>query len=871
MTEPTIVTRTAAAALLKVGPDTVTRLLELVDVPEFGEAEISDRVAASPDGGDDRDAGLEAVLDGLPGSSLDGEGRRRDGSSEDAACASGCCASPGREGGRIRHPHDGDHDWQGRSSEAAGDGRRTDATGAPNAARKEGARRVKRDRRVRIGAGVSSKQDLWEAIGRAGWRIEGAEGIERYRELRRILVNKHAEHPREAALAALAVEGPDATKKAIFQRLGGTFVSIGPVMDVIAAELARPSKEGRRSLSAKPLSVSDFVAKHPRFAGLEGTALDREFKGGGEASAKLLGRVALMRSPGMAEMTGLMLLIAPGRIAESTADLIVRMLEKLDEVDADATIEGQAMLLRLRVVTLENVLSLPLPQRSRMVKMYATMQRHLRLWHDELPPARRAAFEELIPPALPPEFRSDVVELEEETAQQTASKRRETAEPISQDREVYLNVAELRFRQIDRLVGKVVADLRRISAMLEEGHAVQFPVTVSDTYHVVRAGVGGMGSGSQTIRVQVETAAELWSQCSSADMRSGTPPSHSVGWEWLSAERRQRLHPRGREDEPHSDGRSWSPALEHELKVVYVAMAPTAPGGEWAEPFWTSLFRTRLFDPDGGLDAVERSEREALVETLGFDPIKAPCPGLFADTSHRGKALARAYRRLVSRERFILPAEELRHAMAIGRAVMRAELMRGLRIGESSQARTDEGAFDFRKFDGRIFYYLSVVPKMAEGRARRMVLDAMTVSAFERVRSIAVERWFRAEGDMPVRAYHWKEKRLPDARYILANAERALIYAEMNLALRFLTLGVIGSSSHSYKYGFAAMMKRGNASDEVRRSALNHSGSFEESDLYERFITAQMVDEFVAEQQEESRLLGLDDALLEFDYQLLEG
>lgn len=467
-----------------------------------------------------------------------------------------------------------------------------------------------------------------------------------------------------------------------------------------------------------------------------------------------------------------------------------------------------------------------------------------------------------MPPPLPPTYGAAVEAVEDEAVQEKNDRRAETAGPISRRRERFLNIAELRFRQTDRLVDKIVADLRRVEAAFRAGRRIALPITVNDTFHVVRPEAGGMGDGSQTISVRIETAAELWFQCAQADIAQGTRPGSSAAWAWLDSARRQILHPRAEDEPAHIDGDSWEPGMETELKVVYVATRPARPGGERVEPFWTVLYRSRLFDADKHITPAERAERKALVAAIGFDPMKAPCPGLFADTSRRGQALTRAYRRLVSRERFVMPAEDLRYSLGIGRAVMRPELMRGMRIGESSQSRSDEGAFDFRKFDGKIYYYLSVVPKM-HGRPRRMVLDEVTVTAFERVRVIAVERWFRDEGDMPVRDYQWKEKKLPPARYLLANETRTLIYAEMNLSLRILTVGVISSASHSYKYGFAAMMKRGEAPDPILRRSLNHKTDSQVSDPYARFFTEIAIDAFIAEQQRESAKLELDDAFLE--------
>lgn len=321
--------------------------------------------------------------------------------------------------------------------------------------------------------------------------------------------------------------------------------------------------------------------------------------------------------------------------------------------------------------------------------------------------------------------------------------------------------------------------------------------------------------------------------------------------------------PRADGESDYVDGASWSPELERELKVVYVATRPTEVGGEVVEPFWTRLFRSRLFDPDKDMTAEEREERKALVKALGFDPLKAPCPGVLSDTSNAGKAMSRAYRRSVSRTMFVFPAEDFRFGLAIGRGVMRPELMRGMRIGESSQARSDPGAFSFRKFNGKIYFYVSVVPKMGRGRPRRMVLDPITVMALERIRVIAVERWFREEGQLATRAYHFKGKNLEPARYLFANASRTLIYAEMNLCLRMLTVGVIGSASHSYKFGFAAMMKRGNAPQGILNRGLNHVGGSGHSDAYARFFTEHSIDAFIAEQQEVSRKMELDYSLLE--------
>jgi hypothetical protein len=133
-----------------------------------------------------------------------------------------------------------------------------------------------------------------------------------------------------------------------------------------------------------------------------------------------------------------------------------------------------------------------------------------------------------------------------------------TAAPISRQRELFLNIAELRFRQTDRLVNKVVTDLREIEGRIAAGAPVAFPVTVSDTYNVVRPNAEGVGNGTQTISVRIETAASIWEQVLRADMAAGMAPSRSLAWNWVSAARKQKVLPRADDEDPYVDGTSWS-------------------------------------------------------------------------------------------------------------------------------------------------------------------------------------------------------------------------------------------------------------------------------------------------------------------------
>jgi hypothetical protein len=259
--------------------------------------------------------------------------------------------------------------------------------------------------------------------------------------------------------------------------------------------------------------------------------------------------------------------------------------------------------------------------------------------------------------------------------------------------------------------------MREIERALAAGEEVRFPVPVGDTQPVVRPDAGGEGSGRQTIFVCIETADNLWLQCARGEART-TLPSRCVSWNRLTAAQRELLAPRADGEPPHVDGHLRTPGQERELKVVYVATRPVEPGGEHAEPFWAELFRGHLFDLDRHVSTAQMVERRALVEAIGFDPLHLSCPGLLDQSSPADRSLSRLYKRHVSAERFLFPAEEFRHAMAIGRVVLRPELMRGMRIGESSQARSNPGAFGLRKFDGRIFLYLSAVPKMAGSRSR---------------------------------------------------------------------------------------------------------------------------------------------------------
>jgi hypothetical protein len=495
---------------------------------------------------------------------------------------------------------------------------------------------------------------------------------------------------------------------------------------------------------------------------------------------------------------------------------------------------------------------------------YGALRSALRKLVDELPPGRRASLERYVPPPLPADLVAVAGEALVKVAGARTTMREKTVPFINANKHVILGSAELVFAQCDRLVTKVVSEIDRIRLALAAGEPVEFPVTVSDTYFVVRPDGGGLGTGLQTIFVQIERLSALWEQCAVADLASGVDRDRRHAAANLSAAARERIEPREEGRGPHVDGYRYDASQEEELRVVYVMTLPAVPGGECVEPYWAELFRSRLFDLDRSITPAERSVREALVGRLGAEPANLYVPGLLSFGSKHDRALTRYYRRMVSKDRFPFPAEEFRHALAIGRVVLRPELLRGMRIGESSQATED--AFDVRKVNGRIFYYVKVAAKASGGRRRRMVLDEHTVGAYERVREIAVRRWFRLEGRMPIRTFHDVERRgeVGPARYLMANHERMLTRDEMNLCLRVLTFGVVSSTSHSFKYGFVDMLIEAEAPEHVVNAASNHVVGSVATPTYSQFSIGRQIDELLADAQRDARK-G------EIAWQLLDG
>jgi hypothetical protein len=722
-----------------------------------------------------------------------------------------------------------------------------------------------RTRRIRIATSITCKRDIWNAIGAHGWDISGDEGIARYRFLRTALADMTTPHPREAALAAAKRFATRPKKWDVHRVLGGTFGTMTAVMVVIDEHFGVKAKEVARGHQAREFPLEELVTRFPAFKDLEGTCLDPEFGGGAGPQAKMLGRVDLFTSGELATVCGLTLLACHERFSERGTERAVVLLEYLDRA-ADDGAGGEALdfLDRMRAIVIDDRLKLSHDQRYRLQSTYGSLRNALVEWYDELPAARRATFTRFIPPPLPAEFTDASIDNFEQLTEERDQRRAITAQPITLKRDEILSATELRFTQLDRLTDKVVSEMRRVRSLLDAGKQVEFPVPVSDKYHVVRSGLGGHGNGAQTIRLQIDTVARLHFECAVAEEAAGLALGERLAWNYLNAERRQLLRPRGDGEERHPDGQRWMPGFESDLKVLYVGTHAVEPGGECEEPFWIPLFRSRFFDPGHDMVPDERETRKTLVALVGADPQAVPLPGLLVDSSRAGKALTKLYRKLGSRQRVLVSIEEFRHALAIGRVVLRAELMRGMRIGESSQGRTDDGAWSWRKFDGQVYMYITAIPKHGQGRYRRMVLDPVTVSAYERVRIIAVGRWFKEAGDIPVRPFHDADRKdVPAGRYFLGNAVKACSHMDLNFYLRVLTLGIVSSTSHSYKSGFAGMLKKANAREHVLNAACNHAAGSPVSDRYARFASEHMVDAFIEEQQRASEKRQLDWRLLE--------
>jgi hypothetical protein len=211
----------------------------------------------------------------------------------------------------------------------------------------------------------------------------------------------------------------------------------------------------------------------------------------------------------------------------------------------------------------------------------------------------------------------------------------------------------------------------------------------------------------------------------------------------------------------------------------------------------------------------------------------------------------------------LLPLKQIRLMLAYGAAVARLELMAGLRIGETMQARHGN-CFTSEPLGERTVAAMRGRPK-GWTRDRMWVVDGRTMALIREIKDWVIENWFADLGVLPIVDYGERKKnkvslQCPPARYLFQTAGGAAKNEVLNLCLRVATLGMPHARAHDYRFAFGKLLRVRKASRRQRARALSHDEGSSMIDHYgewdcqgldeDDLIVAQYQDDLEREQLE---------------------
>lgn len=461
-----------------------------------------------------------------------------------------------------------------------------------------------------------------------------------------------------------------------------------------------------------------------------------------------------------------------------------------------------------------------------MLKSYAELRELIAAWLEWQKPdpdtVEGAFLHALLPLELPEALRRFEWDERERVTVEGLRARAITAGEVARRASARLVCVEARLRQWDRLCRVIDDAIKRINDDLDAGRPVRFPVRVSDTYKVVRPD-GSIAPGlRQTVSLDIEPEDRLWLETAKA---SGW--ERSVARYLGSAAAAQspvalRSAERGGPDAAPGDGRFYVAGGERRFHAVYAGTAPAAEDSdECHAPFLVGLYAASALVPSAHMSGDQARARNALVDEPGLWGTPTVVRGLTWWTDRT----VLAHLALRHTGRVLLPYRQLRLTLAYGCAVARLELMSGMRLGETMQAR--HGAC-FREvpLGGRMVPTMRGRPK-GWYRDRLWIVDRHTMALLKRIKGWVIENWHAGIGVLPIVEYGERKKneervQCPPARYLFLVGGRAARNEHLNMCLRIVTLGMPHARSHDYRYAFGKLLKLREATRRQRARALSH-------------------------------------------------
>lgn len=580
----------------------------------------------------------------------------------------------------------------------------------------------------------------------------------------------------------------------------------------------------------EPVELEELMEGAPEaLCALKGSCLDPDRGILFEApEAKAMARVGAMAPGHVRWVATLAILVHPthGGIAARLPDVLA-MIERIAPQLGAGLVSDATLTERIMRGAMDPAGASGAPD-VETVARYIELRELISAWMDWQEPDagtdEGAFLRTLLPADLPAGVRAAVWEERERISVEALRARALSAAEVARRAGQRLICVDGRLRQWERLTTAIDVEMARIEADLDADRPVSFPVRVSDTFRVIRPDGSVAPRLRQTVRMNIVTEDMLW-------LRTAEASGWSMQVEtYLSAETRA-LSParvaaraRGGKRTAVAGGEFHQPGGDRRLFVVYDSTSPARhPEDEHHAPFMLGLYAVSALVDSANLSRETGRARRRVVAEAGLPNHPTPMMGL---TWWPGR-LSQALPHLVLRHTggVVLPYRQIRLLLAYGCAVARLELMSGLRIGETMQARHGS-CFANRFLKDRIVATMRGRPK-GWSRDRPWVIDKVTMRLIRRIKGWVIENWYADLGALPFVAYgeprkNREREQCPPARYLFQLYQRAALTWELNRCLHIATLGLPHAKAHDYRYAFAKLLRVRRASRQARAKALSH-------------------------------------------------
>jgi hypothetical protein len=662
-----------------------------------------------------------------------------------------------------------------------------------------------------------------------------------YIELRQSTVDMHTPHTPEL-LTAYSKIRKKVDGIALVRDLGGSSEVVRDAVEFVCRLRGEPVRRRDRRRSNSPIALADFLAGRGEvLRGLPCSIEDREFSHVYKRpSDNEVGRANGMTHDDNAVLAGLTLIACPTQLGPSCIKHSLAIVERLDELaDGGSLADTEVALQAIRARFVDNPDNASPLTLKRVLDHYNWTKRALDRWWESLPVKARKGFTRFLLPPVPLDVAAAVLDLQAKADPDAdadadvgtaESEWDATARQVSEERVAILSRLENRWAATEPMMVALKDELRRARADFAAGAPLQLPITVAHTWPVVRPD-GTPGEGRQTVLAEIDSAANLWRRAADLD------PTGLIAKDRLShADRLARWKDRAGSKPPQADGSEHDPEEERRLVMVYHRTMACEPGGECHESWIFPILRaSTLF----GRDHVPAEDVPAHLEArrrLGLVSSARVPGGMLKSEDSRDVVLGAACRKHLGAE-LVSPADILR-GIAVGRVSVRCELVNGLRIGATAQARDDHGCFTAEKVRGRLVFFMSACMKNDDvDEQRKTVMDPVTVTAFEKIRLLWLEQWNDGVDDLlPSFTYCNADKKdVPSGGFLLSVGDRACTVMELNTLIAVVLGDIVDTTSHPLKYGFAAMVKEAGATPQQLNVACHHDIGSEVSEAYARF------------------------------------